>query len=51
MTYAMWDILTGMTLIFLVSFYRYRRNVARKQEIRWLNEHHMIDRLRDKLGL
>jgi len=51
MTYAMWGILTAMTLIFSVSFHRYRNSVARKQEIRWLSEHHVIDRLRDRLGL
>ncbi|CAB3765094.1 hypothetical protein LMG29739_04511 [Paraburkholderia solisilvae] len=51
MTYAMWGILTAMMLIFSVSFHRYRKSVARKQEIRWLSEHHAIDRLRDRLGL
>jgi hypothetical protein len=51
MTYAIWGILTAMILIFSVSFYRYRKSVARKQEIRWLSEHHVLDRLRDRLGL
>ncbi|CAB3772594.1 hypothetical protein LMG29542_06911 [Paraburkholderia humisilvae] len=46
MTYAMWGILTAMMLILSVSFHRYRKSVARKQETRWLNEHHVIDRLR-----
>jgi hypothetical protein len=51
MTYAMWGILTGMTLIFSFSLYQYRKSVVRKQEIRWLTEHHVIDKLRDRLGL
>jgi hypothetical protein len=48
MTYTMWGILTGMTLIFCLSLYRYRQSVARKREIRWLSEHHVIDRLRNR---
>jgi len=51
MTYAMWGILTAMMLIFSVSFHRYRKGVARKQEIRWLSEHHVLVRLRDRLDL
>jgi hypothetical protein len=51
MTYAMWGILTGMTLIFSFSLNRYRKSVARQQEVRWLNEHHVIDRLRNRSGL
>jgi hypothetical protein len=48
MTYMTWGILAGMTLTFLLSLYRYRQSVARKQESRWLIEHHVIDRLRNR---
>ncbi|CAG4909732.1 hypothetical protein R52603_03757 [Paraburkholderia saeva] len=51
MTYAMWGILTGMTVMVAVSLYRYRQSLARKQEIHWLSEHHVIDRLRARIGL
>jgi hypothetical protein len=51
MTYAMWGILTGMTLMVTVSLYRYRQSLVRKQEIRWLSDHHVIDRLRARLDL
>jgi hypothetical protein len=51
MTYATWGILTGITLIFSFSLYRYRKSMRRQQEVRWLSEHHVIDRLRDKLHL
>ena len=51
MTYAMWGILTGMTLIFSFSLYRYRKSEARQLEHRWLGQHHVIDRLRDRAGL
>ncbi|SDH89361.1 hypothetical protein SAMN04487926_109131 [Paraburkholderia steynii] len=51
MTYSMWGILTGMTMMVAVSLYRYRQSLARRDRIRWLNEHHMIDRLCAKLGL
>ncbi|SAK70571.1 hypothetical protein AWB82_04249 [Caballeronia glebae] len=50
MTYAIYAILTGMAMIFVVSFYWYRQSVARREEILWLRENHVIDRLRDKLG-
>ena len=36
----MWGILTGMTMMFAVSLYRYRQSLARREKIRWLNEHH-----------
>jgi type II secretory pathway component PulF len=49
MTYAMWAILTGMAMMFIVSLYKYRQSLARAQETRWLSEHHVIDRLRAKL--
>jgi hypothetical protein len=26
------------------------RSIQRKQEILWLNEHHVLDRLRERLG-
>lgn len=48
MTYTTWGILTGMTLTFFLALYRYRQSVARKQEIRWLSKHHVIDRLRNR---
>ena len=51
MTYSMWGILTGMTMMFAVSLYRYRQSLVRRAKIRWLYEHHMIDRLCAKLGL
>jgi hypothetical protein len=28
MTYPMWGILTGMTMIFFTSFYRYRQSLV-----------------------
>lgn len=46
MTYAMWGILIGMTLMFGASLQRYGRDLQRKREIHWLDEHHLLDRLR-----
>lgn len=51
MTYTMWGILVGMTMIFAVTLYGYRRRFAASQETRWLSEHHVIDRLRAKRRL
>jgi len=51
MTYPMWGIAVGLALMFGVSLRRYRRSLQRKQEIRWLDEHHVLDRLRRHLGL
>jgi hypothetical protein len=51
MTYAMWGIVTAMALMFTISLYRYRQSLVRRQEIRWMDEHHMLDRLRKRLGL
>jgi hypothetical protein len=50
MTYAMWGIAVGLALIFGVSLRRYRRSLLRKWEIRWMDEHHLLDRLREQLG-
>ncbi|MGF6758958.1 hypothetical protein [Paraburkholderia sp. GAS334] len=51
MTYAMYGVAGGMTLIFSISLYWYRKNLIRRQEIRWLDEHHVLDRLRARLEL
>lgn len=51
MTHAMWGIAFGLALILAVSLRRYMRGVQRKQEIRWLNEHHVLNRLRERLRL
>ena len=51
MTYAMWGILIGMTLMFGASLQRYRHSLQRKREIHWLDEHHVLDRLRKQCGL
>jgi hypothetical protein len=47
----MWGIAVGLALMIGVSLRRYRRSLLRKQEIRWLGEHHVLDRLRKHLGL
>lgn len=49
-TYAMWGILIGMTLMFGASLQRYRHSLQRKREIEWLDEHHVLDRLRKQFG-
>ena len=51
MTYSMWGIAIGLTLMLGVSLWRYRRSVLYKREIRWMDEHHELDRLREQLGL
>ncbi|AMV44587.1 hypothetical protein ATN79_21835 [Paraburkholderia caribensis] len=51
MTYAMWGIAVGLALMFGVSLRRYRHSLLRKREIRWMDEHHLLDRLREQLGL
>lgn len=51
MTYAMWGIVVALALMFGVSLLRYRRSVLRRREIRWMDEHHVLDRLRKQLGL
>lgn len=50
MTYAMWGILIAMTLIFGASFQRYMHSLQRKREVHWLDEHHVLDRLRKQFG-
>ncbi|MFL9979082.1 hypothetical protein [Paraburkholderia graminis] len=50
MTYAMWGIAIGLALMFGVSLQRYRSSLLRKREIRWMDEHHLLDRLREQLG-
>jgi hypothetical protein len=47
----MWGIALGLAVIFGVSLQRYRRSLLRKREIRWMDEHHVLDRLREQLGL
>lgn len=51
MTYAMWGIAIGLALMFGVSLRRYRRSLQREREFRWMEEHHILDRLREQLGL
>jgi hypothetical protein len=50
MTYAMWGILIGLGLMFAASLRQYRHSVLRKREVRWLDEHHVLDRLRKQFG-
>jgi hypothetical protein len=50
MTYAMWGILIRMTLMFGASLQRYRHSLQRKREIHWLDERHLLDRLRKQFG-
>ncbi|MGF6782532.1 hypothetical protein [Paraburkholderia sp. GAS334] len=51
MTYAMWGILIGMVLMSGASLQRYRHSRQRKREIQWLDERHVLDRLRKQFGL
>jgi hypothetical protein len=50
MAYAMWGIVLGLMLLIGASLRRYRRRLLRKRETRWLDEHHVIERLRKQLG-
>jgi hypothetical protein len=50
MTYAMWGIVLGLVLLIGASLRRYRRRLLRKRETRWLDEHHVMDRLRKQFG-
>jgi hypothetical protein len=36
--------------MFGASLLRYRRNLMRRREIRWLEDHHVLDRLRKQFG-
>jgi hypothetical protein len=47
----MWGIAIGLALMFGAALLRYRSNVLRKRHIRWLDEHHLLDRLRKQLEL
>jgi hypothetical protein len=47
----MWGNAIGLALVFGSALRRYRGNALRKREIRWLDEHHVLDRLRNQLGL
>lgn len=49
LTYAMWGILMGVTLMFSAALQRYRHSLQRKREIHWLDEHPVLDRLRKQL--
>lgn len=51
MTSSMWGIAVGLALMFGASLLRYRHSLLRKRDIRWLDEHHVLDRLRKQLGL
>jgi hypothetical protein len=51
MTHSMWGIAVGLALMFGAALRRYRRNALRKRDIRWLDEHHILDRLRKQLEL
>ncbi len=51
MTYAIYAILTAMTIIFSVSFYWYRQSVRRAEEARCFRDSHVIERVRGKLSL
>jgi hypothetical protein len=50
MTYAMWGIVIGFALMFGASLRLYSHSLQRKREIRWLDEHHVLDRLRKRFG-
>ena len=49
MTHSMWGIVVGLALMFAAALRRYRRDILRKREIRWLDEHHILDGLRKQL--
>lgn len=51
MTHSMWGIAVGLALMFGAALRRYRRSALRKRDIRWLDEHHILDRLRKQLEL
>jgi hypothetical protein len=51
MTHSMWGIAVGLALMVGAALRRYRRNALRKRDIRWLDEHHILDRLRKQLEL
>ena len=44
-------IAVGLALMFGAALRRYRRSALRKRDIRWLDEHHILDRLRKQLEL
>jgi type II secretory pathway component PulF len=51
MTYEMgWGIVIGLALIFGAWLRWYRHRLLRKQEIRWLDKHHVLDKLRKRFG-
>jgi hypothetical protein len=50
MTHAMWGIVIGLALLFGASLRRYRHSLQRKWETRWLDEHHVLERLRKQFG-
>jgi hypothetical protein len=47
----MWGIVIGLALMFAAALRRYRRSALRRRDIRWLDEHHILDRLRRQLEL
>jgi hypothetical protein len=46
----MWGIAIGLMLMFGASLRRYRHSRLRAREIRWFDEHHVLDRLRKQFG-
>ena len=51
MTHSMWGIAVGLALMFGAALRRYRRYALRKRDIRWLDEHHILEGLRKQLEL
>lgn len=51
MTHSMWGTEVGLALMFGAALRRYRRDTLRKRDIRWLDEHHMLDGLCQQLEL
>ncbi len=50
MAYAMWGIVIGRVLLFGAPLRRNRRSLRRKREARWLDERHVILKLRKQFG-
>jgi hypothetical protein len=50
MTHARWGIVIGLALLFGASLRRYRHSLQRKRETRWLDEHHVLERLRKQFA-
>jgi hypothetical protein len=50
MTHAMWGTVIGLALLLGASLRLYWHSILRKRETRWLDEHHVLDRLRKQFG-